>query len=147
MARVSDVEPREIYDPNDPQAQIREYIKLSATLDALEKRRKELRDTLIEIIDTDGYEDEKGNIQYELDAPIDGVLRLEKQGRRSRKLDETVAERIIEERNLADEVYEMVRVINEDALMAAFYEDKITEAELDEMFPIKVTWALMTAKK
>jgi hypothetical protein len=147
MARVTDVEPREIYDPNDPQSQIREYIKLAATMDALEKRRKELRDQLMEIIDTEGYEDEKGNVQYELEAPVDGVLRLEKQGRRSRKIDEEVAERIIEERGLADDVYQMVRVIDEDALMAAFYEDKLTEEELDEMFPVKVTWALMTAKK
>jgi hypothetical protein len=30
--------------------------------------------------------------------------------------------------------------------MAAHYEGKISEEELDEMFPISVTWALMTKK-
>jgi hypothetical protein len=31
--------------------------------------------------------------------------------------------------------------------MAAFYENKITEDELDQMFPASVTWALRTLKK
>jgi hypothetical protein len=31
--------------------------------------------------------------------------------------------------------------------MAAYYEGTITEDELDEMFPVNITWALRTAKK
>jgi hypothetical protein len=31
--------------------------------------------------------------------------------------------------------------------MAAYYQDKITEDQLDEMFPVTVTWALRTLKK
>jgi hypothetical protein len=41
----------------------------------------------------------------------------------------------------------MVRVIDEDALMASFYEEKITEEQIDEMFPVVITWALRTPKK
>jgi hypothetical protein len=41
----------------------------------------------------------------------------------------------------------MKRVINEDALMAAYYEGKLTEEQLDEMFPTTVIWALTTLKK
>jgi len=75
------------------------------------------------------------------------VLRIEKQRRATRKLDEVTAETLIDEIGLSDEVYEMKRVINEDALMAAFYEGKITEEQLDEMFPVSVIWALRTVKK
>jgi hypothetical protein len=31
--------------------------------------------------------------------------------------------------------------------MAAYYEEKLTEDELDRMFPVNVTWALRTLKK
>jgi hypothetical protein len=47
---------------------------------------------------------------------------------------------------LEDDLYELKRVVKEDALMAAFYEEKITEDELDEMYPATVVWALRTLK-
>lgn len=146
MARVID-EPREFLNPDDPEAQIREYIKLSQTIDSLDKRKSELRTVLMGYIDEDGVEDHNGNILYELDEPIDGVVRLEKQRRATRKLDEAVAEEVIESAGIADDVYKMVRVIDEDALMAAHYEDKITEEQIDAMFPVSVIWALRIPKK
>jgi aminoglycoside phosphotransferase family enzyme len=82
-----------------------------------------------------------------LETPIDGVLRVEKSGRRTRKLDEDKATEIIEQQGIADDVYKMVRVIDEDALMAAYYEGKITEEQIDEMFPTTVVWALRVPKK
>lgn len=139
--------PREFINPDDPDAKIREYIKLSAALDSLEERRKELRTELFSILDDEGYEDDRGNIQLEFTSPIEGVVRLEKQRRSTRKLDEDKAAEIIEAAGIADDVYKMVRVIDEDALMAQHYEGKITEEQLDEMFPVTVVWALRTPKK
>lgn len=140
-------EPRQFADPEDPQAQITEYIRLVASIDHMDERRKELREKIFAYLEEEGYEDEKGNIQYPLDKPIEGVLRLEKSGRRTRKLDETKAEEIIESAGISDDVYKMVRVIDEDALMAAYYEGKVTEEQIDEMFPTTVVWALRTVKK
>jgi hypothetical protein len=62
-------------------------------------------------------------------------------------LDEQAADAIIAEKGLENEAYKTVRVIDEDALMAMVYEDKITEEELELMFPVKVTWALNVRKK
>lgn len=140
-------EPRPFSDPDDPQAQIREYIKLAQTIDALEERKKELRTNLFELLDSEGEEDSKGNVFYYFDAPIDGVVRLEKQRRATRKLDETIAEEVIEQAGIADDVYKMVRVIDEDALMAQYYEGKVTEEQIDSMFPTTIVWALRTPKK
>jgi hypothetical protein len=140
-------EPREFANPDDPETHIREYIRLSQTIDSLETRKKELRESLMAILDEEGYEDEKGNVLYEFDSPIEGAIRLEKQRRATRKLDEEVAEEVIEAAGIADDVYKMVRVIDEDALMAAYYEGKITEEQIDEMFPTTVVWALRTPKK
>lgn len=140
-------EPREFANPDDPQSQIREYIKLAQAIDSLEERKKDLRTKLFELLDAEGEEDEKGNVLYQFDSPIDGVTRLEKQRRATRKLDDEKAEEIIESAGISDDVYKMVRVIDEDALMAAYYEGKVTEDQIDEMFPTTVVWALRTPKK
>ncbi len=116
-------------------------------MEIFEARQTELREKLFSVLDTDGLEDEKGNLQFELEQAVDGIVRIEKQRRSSRKIDEFRADEIIAELGLENDVYEMKRVINEDALMAAYYEDKITEQQLDEMFPVTVTWALRTLKK
>ena len=147
MARLIPEEPREYYDPEDFNSQVREFIRTKETMDALEKRSKELREKLIAVLDEDGLTDEKGNVLYELESPIDGVVRLEKQRRATRKLDETKAEEIIAATGIGEAVYEMVQVINEDALMAQYYEGNITEEQLDDMFPTTVVWALRTPKK
>jgi hypothetical protein len=134
-------------DPNDLASQIREFVKLKTTVESMESRQSELKEKLIAALDASGYEDDKGNIQLELDEEIEGVYRLEKQRRVKRKLDESRAEELLAELGLDGEVYEMKPVLNEDALMAAFYEEKITEAQLDEIFPLTVMWALRTVKK
>jgi hypothetical protein len=140
-------EPRQFLDPNSIDSQVREYVLLKQSMDTLEKRQKELREKIFEVLDSDGFEDDKGNLQYEFPSEIEGVVRLEKQRRVSRKLNEAKADEIIAANNLEAELYEMKQVINEDALMAAFYEGKISESELDDMFPASVTWALRTLKK
>jgi hypothetical protein len=147
MAKRIEEEALRISDPDDIKAQIREYARVKATIEMMDARSKELRDKLFIALDADGYEDEKGNIQLDLDETIEGIVRLEKQRRVTRRLNEAKAEEIIDAKGIADDVYEMKRVINEDALMAAFYEEKITEDELDEMFPASVVWALRTLKK
>lgn len=147
MAKVVDEDVSRFLDPESLEAQVREYSKLKASMNVLESRAGELREKLFEHLDLEGFEDDKGNIQLELPTPIDGIVRLEKQRRVKRALNELIADDIIEQAGIADDVYEMKRVINEDALMAAFYEGKITEEQLDEMFPATVIWALRPMKK
>lgn len=147
MANIIPEEGSRFEDPESLTAQVREYIRIKSSMELLESRQKELREKLFSQIDTDGYEDDKGNLQLELDEPIDEVIRLEKQRRTTRKIDEFKAEEVITAKQLEDTVYKTVRVVDEDALMAAYYEGKISEEELEEMFPAKVTWALMTKKK
>lgn len=146
MAKLIPEETPRFSDADSLEGQISEYVKVKASLDILTTRQKELRDKLFEQLDQFGEEDSKGNIQLELDSAIDGVARLEKQRRVTRTLNELVAEEIIEANGLGEEVYKIVRQIDEDALMAAHYEGKISEEDLDNMFPAKVVWALMTKK-
>jgi hypothetical protein len=134
-------------DPEDIGSQIREYIKLRNAIDALDKRSKELRDGLMDHITDKGEEESNGSIRLSLPAAVDGVVALERQRRAKRELDEIKAEEIANDLGIRNDIYKMVEVLDEDALMAAHYEGKITEEQLDEMFPTKVTWALVTKKK
>lgn len=147
MAKLIEEEGRRFDDPESVEAQVREYVKVKATIDLMETRSKELREKLFERLDTEGVEDDKGNILFELPENIEGVVKLEKQRRVSRKLNEPKAEEILNERGLYSEIFVMKPTLDEDALMAAFYEGKITEEELDEMFPASTVWALRTLKK
>jgi hypothetical protein len=147
MANRIDEEGAEIYDPSNFDSQVREYAKLKASMAFMETRQKELRDNIFDYLANNGEEELDGSINLYLDHEIEGVTRLHKQSRVVRKLDEEVAERIIVEMGIEDDVYETKRVINEDYLMGAMYSGKITEEQLDEMFPKTITYALRTLKK
>jgi hypothetical protein len=116
-------------------------------MEILETRQKELRESIFTAIDNTGYEDDKGNVVLELPSEIEGIVRVEKQRRVSRKVDELAAEEIIAEHKLEDELYTTVRIIDQDAIMSALYEGKLSEDEVDRMYPPVVTWALRTAKR
>lgn len=146
MARVID-EPREFANPDDFDTQVREYLQVKSTAEMLDARKEDLRKNLFSHLENSGEIDDKGNYFIELPQPVDGIVRLEKQKRTIRKLDEGSAEEILKDNGLEDEIYETVRVVNEDKLMAAYYEGKISEDELERMFPAKISWALRTAKK
>jgi hypothetical protein len=145
--KIIDDNLREFSNPDDLSTQVREYLQVKASMDLLEARQKALRETLFQQIDSNGEFDDKGNVFLELGSDVDGVVRLEKQKRVTRKLDADAAETILATNELEEDVYEVVRVVNEDKLMAAFYEGKLTEDELERIYPAKVVWALTTKKK
>ena len=145
MARVKDEEPRNIAE-NDLIANAKKYAFLKAQLDFLEKEQKELRVKLFEVVEEQGEEDDKGNIILELPEEVEGYLSVVKQRRVTRKINEFKAEEIITQHGLEDILYKTIRVVDEDALMAALYEDVLTEEEIDEMYPENVVWALVLKK-
>jgi hypothetical protein len=146
MARVKDAEPRNS-DETNLIAQAKQYAFLKGQLDYLEKQQKELKAKLFEVIDTNGEVDSKGNIILELPEEVDGFFSVMKQRRVTRKINELRAEEIIEEKGLEETLYKTIRVIDEDALMAALYSDELTEEEIEEMYPQNVVWALVMSKK
>jgi hypothetical protein len=145
MARVKNDEPR-FSDENDLIARTKKYAFLKSQLDYFEKEQKALRALLFEDLDEIGEEDDKGNVIIELPEEVEGYSSVVKQRRVSRKIDEARAEEIIAEHELEDVLYKTIRVVDEDALMAALYEDVLTEEEVDEMYPQSITWALVLKK-
>jgi hypothetical protein len=145
MARVAPRENRNT-DETDLIARAKKYSFLKSQLDYLEKEQKELRLQLFEVLDLEGIEDDKGNIILELPEEVDGYNAVTKQRRVTRKIDEDKASEIITAKGLEDSLYKTVIVVDEDALMAALYEDVLTEEEIDEMYPQSITWALVLKK-
>jgi RNase H-fold protein (predicted Holliday junction resolvase) len=145
MAKKSPEEPRNT-DETDLIARTKKYAFLKSQLDYLEKEQKALRALLFEDLDEIGEEDDKGNVIIELPEEVEGYSSVVKQRRVSRKIDEALAEEIIIKHGLEDVLYKTIRVVDEDALMAALYEDVLTEEEVDEMYPQSITWALVLKK-
>jgi hypothetical protein len=145
MAKVQLEELRNV-DETDLIARAKKYSFLKSQLDYLEKEQKSLRLDLFEDLDSKGEEDDKGNIVLELPEEVDGYVSIIKQRRVARKIDEDKAEEIITARGMEETLYKTIRVVDEDALMAALYNDELTEAEIDEMYPQSITWALVLKK-
>ena len=147
MARVKPVENRSAED-NTLISKAKKYIFLKNQLEFIESEQKGIRTDLFSEIEAAGEEDSKGNVVLELPEEIDGYASVTKQCRVTRnKIDETAAERIITEKGLEDKLYKTVRIVDQDALMAALYNEELTEEEVDEMFPKKVVWALVFNKR
>jgi uncharacterized protein YebE (UPF0316 family) len=146
MARVK-AEATRTADQDSLVNQAKEYAFIKSQMDYLEKQQKELREKLFEVLDTSGEPDDKGNIIVELPQEVDGFFSIVKQKRVSRKVDELVADEIITAKGMEETLYKTVRMVDEDALMAALYNDELTEEEIDQMYPQKITWALILSKK
>jgi hypothetical protein len=145
MAKVKPAENRNT-DETDLIARTKKYSFLKSQLDYLEKEQKALRSELFEMIDGEGEVDDKGNFILELPEEVDGFHSLIKQRRVTRKIDELKAEEVITAHGMEDTLYKTIRVVDEDALMAALYNEQLTEAEIDEMYPQNVVWALVLKK-
>lgn len=141
MARIAKTT-REPQPMGTLDANVREYKYLKDEIDTLTKRQKEIRDDLMAIIESEGYADDQGHWWYELDEPVDGVASLQRQRRVSRSLDEEAAEEILKNQSLWDRCTEVRRVVNQDAVYEALYDEKLTEEDIDAIFPAKTTWAL-----
>jgi len=145
MARVSEAEPR--MNKDELIAQAKEYAFAKKQVEYFEKKLKDLKQEIFEHVEERGEQDDKGNIVLELPEEIEGFVAITKQRRVSRKIDEDIAFDLIEEKGLRDKLVKIVEVIDEDALMAALYNDELTEAEIDEMYPQSVVWALVMNKR
>ena len=146
MARIKDEAPR-VSVEDDLMAQAKHYAFVKEQLEYWEKQQKELKAKLFDRIDSEGEEDSSGNVVIELPEDINGVVAVVKQRRVSRKINETRAEEIIAEHGMEDTLYKTIRVVDEDALMAALYNDDLTEEEVEEMYPANVVWALVMKKR
>lgn len=126
---------------------VKKFITLKRRIDDLTKEQSVLKTELSNFVDEFGEFDAKGHRVFELPEEIDGYVSLQRQRRVSQKLDPEEAERILKEKGLTNRCYQLLPVLDEDAVMSCLYEGLLTEEEVDTMFPKTETWAFIPLKR
>lgn len=126
---------------------VREYLTYKKKIDELSKAQSEVKNDLMEVVETQGQEDDKGHLWLELPEEVDGYVSLQRQRRVSQKLDMDAAVALLATKGLADRCIKAVPTVDEDEVMACLYEGKLSEKDIDTMFPKTITWAFVPSKK
>ncbi len=125
---------------------VKQYINLKRRIDDLTKEQSVLKTELSDLVDKQGETDDKGHVWLPLPEEVDGVVSLKRERRVSQSLDMDAAILILTQKGLADRCIKPIPTVAEDEVMAALYEGKLTEEDVDAMFPKKITWAFITSK-
>jgi len=124
---------------------VRQYLMLKDELDLITKRQTEIKQRLIEVVDA-VEADDRGHRILTITDEVTGDITLTRQRRVSKSLDMDVAEEILTKKGIKDTCIKMVATIDEGAIMSAFYENYLTEEDIDAMFPSKVSYAFLLDK-
>jgi len=115
----------------------RQTTMLNAELD---RRKKHLQSWLEKYGETDPN---TGNVFLALDEPVGEhkVVQLQNQRRVTDGLNYEAAQDILGSKGLWEDMTEVVREVDQSRVRAAYFDNKITEDELAQMFPQKVVYA------
>jgi hypothetical protein len=130
----------------DWQSKVRQYAELKKQLAEIADREKQLKEEIRNIAIENGNVDDKGSYHLEV-FNIPGVTRIINQRRVSKPFDPDAAETLLEEKNLLERCTVLVPILDEQEILAARYEDLLTDADIDTMFPVKDSWALIISDK
>lgn len=123
--------------------EVKQYTAIKEQLALLTERQLKLKESLKQAVEEYGEVDGKGHYVLEFDSPINGVSKITKQRKVSKALDMSVAEELLAKKELLDRCLEFIPTLNEQQIMAAFYENLLTEEEIDSMFPPKVSYSFI----
>lgn len=132
---------------DDIQSLVRQYKGIKDEQAMFAEREKELKARITKILEESGEVDDRGSKRLEVDDDVSGIASITWQRRVSKNLDMETADKILTNKGLESRCIVMVPAIDEQEIMAAFYEDLLTESDVDAMYPEKVTWALVMSKK
>lgn len=127
--------------------EVKQYVSLKDEVTSLESRINVLKKRLFTYAEDLGDTNEKGSLVLPLQDEESGIKAVVKQRRVSKVFDEDTANNLLQERGLFESCTKTVTVLDQDAVMAAYYDGKLTDDDIDTMFPEKVTWALVLEKK
>ena len=125
---------------------VRKYATFDSQIKTLTKARDSTKASLKALVEKEGYLDDKGHRLLDLPEVANGISALQLQRRVSRNLDPEIAEELLIGSGLWDQCIEHVPVLNEDKVMALHYEGKITEEQIDLMYPTRETYAFVPIK-
>lgn len=120
------------------QKELAQFLSLREQIKLLTERETELKLRLKDAAQKLGEVDSKGHVVLQV-----GDTKLTNQRKVSNQLNAEVAEKIITEKGLLEDCMPFVRKLDQDAIMAALYKDQLTEEDIKQMFPEKITYAFL----
>ena len=130
----------------DIKSKVRQYLALKDEATLLTKRTNQIKEELLLVVEAVEFDD-RGHKKVVIEDEYNGEVTLTKQRRVSKALDMDVAEDILISKGIKDKCIKMVPTLDESSIMSAFYEGLLTEADIDAMFPSKVTYAFLVDAK
>ena len=127
--------------------EVQQYVTLKDEADAIGERVTTIKKRLTAYIEDLGEPNEKGSIVLPIEDERTNTRAIVKQRRVSKQFDEDTANDLLKEKGLFDTCTTTITVLDQDALMGAYYEGKLTDADIEKMFPEKISWALVLEKK
>jgi urease gamma subunit len=125
---------------------VRQNVTLKDRIDSTVAIQNDIKERLRDGLKELGEVDDRGHLVVEVNDELTGIKKVVNQRKVSKSLDMSVAEEVLKEKGLHDRCVMMVPVLDEEAIMAAYYEGLVTEEDIDKMFPAKVSWALVMSK-
>ena len=113
-----------------------EFKKSKEALDNLTKRQNAMKAELIEAIQANGYEDNKGHKWFKV-----GDMELKYERRVSRSFDIEAAEQWAKGLGIWDEIKEVVEMLDEDKLLGLAWNNKELEEVIQGFYSERESWA------
>lgn len=126
--------------------EVQQYVFLKEEVTAIEARVGTLRKRILAVVQEIGETNEKGSLVLPINDPVSNTANVVKQRRVSKAFDEDTANDLLKEKGLFESVTKTITVLDQDAVMAAYYDGKLTDEDIESMFPEKVSWALILEK-
>lgn len=126
--------------------EVQQYVSLKNEIDQLTDRRDVIKKRLMTHVEQNGDPNEKGSLVFEVNDEVTNTRSVVKQRRVSKVFNETAATEILTSRGLYDKCTKTTVTLDEDAVMSAYYNNELSDDDIDTMFPEKVIWALVLEK-
>ncbi len=133
---------REVKDSSDIDYEVTEYVHLRGQEKDIAARKSVLRENIMKHIVEKGEYDSDGNLFIELPKGLDASL-IKNQRRSSRGVDNDAAMEILEALGVKDEAFVLVPELDTDYVWKLKFEGKLSDDDLDRIFPVKESFALI----
>jgi hypothetical protein len=132
-----------------------QYSNLQDQEKTVKNRLASIKKALSEDLELFGEPDDKGNLIFSFDEPAGKITALQRQRRVSQGFDQEAAEEILKAKTVDTGVTlwdacteeKVIRELDDDAVLAAHFNDQLTDEELERIYPKIVTWAFAPVRK
>jgi hypothetical protein len=117
-----------------------EYLRQKTVADQLATKVTEMKATMMAYVEEHGYEDDKGHQWVDVEG-VEGVSQLKRERRASTFIDEDVAEAELEKLGMLKKCQKIVKVFDEDKMLALAYNGDIPRTIVDKCYVEKLSFA------